>query len=297
MPATQRSQVFERSEFKNEAGAAVSIPPNGGRILEHWNFDSVKAGGIDNIQVRRPKGDTLEPMAPTLSFADVKEKFGTRWLFYHRVDMHRTLRELAEAQGAVIRLGHQVVDVDIEAGIIIVKDGSKHQKDLVVVADGQHDQINAKVTGKEIAMQRSGQTAYRCLIPMEDIMADEETKGLFENQPPGFWAPALPAKGVMVVTYPCRDNKILNVLAVSRSLATHGTSEQEIIKDWNYPATHEDLEKVLDGFHPHVKKAFLKAPEVKVYTQMKRQPLNRMTKGKTVLIGDACHPMLLTHAQ
>jgi len=236
-------------------------------------------------------------MAPTLSFADVKEKFGTRWLFYHRVDMHRTLRELAEAQGANIRLGCKVVDVDIDAGIIHIEGGATHQKDLVVVADGQHDQINAKVTGVEVPMQRSGQTAYRCLIPMEDIMADEETKHLFENQPPGFWAPALPARGVMVVTYPCRDNKILNVLAVSRSLATHGTNEDEIIKDWNFPATHEDLEKVLDGFHPHVKKAFLKAPEVKVYTQMKRQPLNKMTKGKTVLIGDACHPMLLTHAQ
>jgi salicylate hydroxylase len=265
--------------------------------LEHWNFDSVKAGGIDNVQVRRPKGDTLEPMAPTLSFADVKEKFGTRWLFYHRVDMHRTLRELAEEQGAVIRLGNKVVDVDVDAGIIHIEGGAKHQKDLVVVADGQHDQINVKVTGVEVPMQRSGQTAYRCLIPMDKIMEDEETKVLFENQAPGFWAPALPAKGVMVVTYPCRDNKILNVLAVCRSLATHGTSEQEVIKDWNYPATHEDLEKVLDGFHPTVKKAFLKAPEVKVYTQMKRQPLKKMTKGKTVLIGDACHPMLLTHAQ
>lgn len=275
----------------------MSIPPNGGRILEHWNFDSVKAGGIDNEQVRRPKGDTLEPMAPTLSFADVKEKFGTRWLFYHRVDMHRTLRELAEEQGALIRLGNKVVDVDVDAGIIHIEGGAKHQKDLVVIADGQHDQINIKVTGVEVPMQRSGQTAYRCLIPMEKIMEDEETKVLFENQPPGFWAPALPAKGVMVVTYPCRDNKILNVLAVCRSLATHGTSEQEVIKDWNYPATHEDLEKVLDGFHPTVKKAFLKAPEVKVYTQMKRQPLKKMTKGKTVLIGDACHPMLLTHAQ
>lgn len=289
--------MFERSEFKNEAGAAVSIPPNGGRILEHWNFDSVKAGGIDNIQVRRPKGDTLEPMAPTLSFADVKEKFGTRWLFYHRVDMHRTLREMAEAHGAAIRLGKKVVDVDVDAGIIHIDGGAKHQKDLVVIADGQHDQINAKVTGVEVPMQRAGQTAYRCLIPMEKIMEDEETKVLFENQPPGFWAPALPAKGVMVVTYPCRDNNILNVLAVCRSLAAHGTSEQEVIKDWNYPATHEDLEKVLDGFHPTVKKAFLKAPEVKVYTQMKRQPLKKMTRGKTVLIGDACHPMLLTHAQ
>lgn len=147
-------------------------------------------------------------------------------------------------------------------------------------------------------MKRSGQTAYRCLIPMKDILEDEDTKFHFENQPPGFWAPALPSKGVMAVTYPCRNNEILNVLAVHRKLGQHATSEDDvIIEDWNFPATHEDLEKVLDGFHPSVKKMFLKSPEVKVYTQMKRDPLSKMTKGKAVLIGDACHPMLLTHAQ
>lgn len=148
-------------------------------------------------------------------------------------------------------------------------------------------------------MKRSGQTAYRCLIPMKDILADEETKFFFENQPPGFWAPALPAKGVMAVTYPCRNNEILNVLAVHRKLGQHAGSKEEdiVIDDWNFPATHEDLEKVLDGFHPAVKKMFLKSPEVKVYTQMKREPLSKMTRGKTLLIGDASHPMLLTHAQ
>lgn len=259
----------------------------------------MKAGGIENIQVRRPKGDTLEPMAPTLSFADVEKQFGNKWFFYHRVDMHRQLRELAEAQGAVIRLGKQVMDVEVDSGVIELRDGFKVQKDLVIIADGQHDKINAKVTGKDVPMQRSGQTAYRCLIPMEDILEDEDTKPLFEAQSPGFWAPALPAKGVMAVTYPCRDNTILNVLAVHRRLGEKNVSEQDVdnVLDWNFPATHEDLEKVLDGFHPSVKKMFLKSPEVKVYTQMKRQPLEKMTKGKTVLIGDACHPMLLTHAQ
>lgn len=147
-------------------------------------------------------------------------------------------------------------------------------------------------------MQRSGQTAYRCLIPMKDILEDDETKFLFENQPAGFWAPALPAKGVMVVSYPCRNNEILNVVAVHRKLGQHAMSDDDVfIDDWNFPATHEDLERVLDGFHPGVKKLLLKSPEVKVYTQMKREPLNKMTKGKAVLIGDACHPMLLTHAQ
>src|SRR5882757_895547 len=90
------------------------------------------------------------------------------------------------------------------------------------------DRLNAKITGKEVPMKKRGQTAYRCLIPMKDILEDEDTKFLFENQPPGFWAPALPAKGVMAVTYPCRDNQILNVLAVHRKLGQHATGEDDV---------------------------------------------------------------------
>ena len=139
--------IFERSQFRNEAGAAVSIPPNGARLLEMWGFDPKKAGGIENIQVRRPKGDTLENMGPTLRFDHVEKTYGSKWNFYHRVDMHQELKERAidpkgPGKPAIIMLGSQVVDVDCEEGIITIKDGSRHQYDLVVIADGQHVSIN-----------------------------------------------------------------------------------------------------------------------------------------------------------
>lgn len=255
-------------------------------------------------QVRRPKGDTLEPMAPTLSFKNVLEKYGNEWYFYHRVDMHRQLRVMAEdttLPGTVskINLGCQVVDIDPEEGKITLKDGTVVQKDLIIVADGQHDRLSQRITGVDIPMQRSGQIAYRTLIPMKDILDDPVTSPLFENEAPGFWAPALPSKGVMCVTYPCRDNEILNCLIVARKLAGTTTSEaDQAIEDWNFPATPEMLEEVLDGFHPSVRAIMMKSPtQIKMYTQMKRDPLPKMFKGKAVLIGDACHPMLLTHAQ
>ena len=258
----------------------------------------MKAGGIENLQVRKPKGDTLTPIAPTVTFADVEKQYGAKWYLYHRVDMHRQLREMAERMGAIMRLGCHVIDLDPEDGVINFKDTSTKRKDLVVVADGQHDRLNERITGRNVPMERSGQTAYRCMIPMNDILNDEVTRPLFADEAPGFWAPVLPAKGVMAVTYPCRNNTILNVIAVRRKMDQHTTTEDDIdIEDWNFPATHEDLERTLDGFHPSVQRLFLKAPEVKVYTQMKRQPLDRMAKGRALLIGDACHPMLLTHAQ
>lgn len=217
--------------------------------------------------------------------------------------MHRHLRELAEdeslpGKASVIKLGCQVVDIDPEEGKIWLKDGTVVQKDLIIVADGQHDRLNQKITGVDIPMQRSGQTAYRCLIPMKDILDDPVTRPLFENEAPGFWAPALPAKGVMCVTYPCRNGEVLNCLIVARKLKDTATGEEDqAIEDWNFPATPEMLEAVMDGFHPSVKALMMKSPEIKMYTQMKRDPLPKMFKGKALLIGDACHPMLLTHAQ
>lgn len=142
-------------------------------------------------------------------------------------------------------------------------------------------------------------TAYRCLIPMEDILADPVSRPLFENQAPGFWAPALPQKGVMLVTYPCRDNKIMNCIALHRKLGQHALNAEDVehIEDWNFPASHADLAAILEGFHPSVVAMLEKTPEVKVYTQMKRNPIKTITKGKVLMIGDAAHPMLLTHAQ
>ena len=203
-----------------------------------------------------------------------------------------------ENKPSVIRLGCQVLDVDPEEGILTLKDGTTVQKDLVVIADGQHDILNQKITGVDTPMQRSGQTAFRCLIPMKDILEDPITKPLFENQAPGFWAPALPAKGVMCVTYPCRNNEILNCLIVTRTLKSQATSdEDQAIEDWNFPASPAMLEAVLDGFHPSVRALMMKEPNIKMYTQMKRDPLPKMFKGKAVLIGDALAPKLLTHAQ
>ena len=171
--------------------------------------------------------------------------------------------------------------------------------DLVIIADGQHDRLTQRITGIHVPTQRSGQVAYRCLVPMKDVRADPVTAPLFESEAPGFYAPALPARDVMCVTYPCRNNEILNCLIVARQLKTTSASDKEVktIEDWNFPATPEMLEDVLKGFHPSIRALMMKSPDVKMYTQMKRDPLPCLTKGKALCIGDAAHTMLLTHAQ
>jgi hypothetical protein len=116
-------------------------------------------------------------MAPTLNFSNVEQLYGDKWYFYHRVDMHKHLREMAEAARAVIRLGQRVDDVEIETGIIHLKDGSTVQKDLVIVADGQHVSIS-HIFFHDLELQLillSGpdqRQSYRCRDPNEEEWTD-----------------------------------------------------------------------------------------------------------------------------
>ena len=53
-------QIYERSRFKNELGAAIVISPNGTLVLNRWGFDFDKAGAVDNCQVsRQPLSSTV----------------------------------------------------------------------------------------------------------------------------------------------------------------------------------------------------------------------------------------------
>jgi salicylate hydroxylase len=70
-------------------------------------------------------------------------KYGAPWYLYHRVDLHTELKRLATeptcgSRPAKINLSSEVVDVDCEKGTLTLANGSVHQKDLIVAADGVH---------------------------------------------------------------------------------------------------------------------------------------------------------------
>jgi hypothetical protein len=87
-------------------------------------------------------GMTLKSMIAN-DYRDYSSKYGFPWYLLHRVDLHSELRRLALNPGegynpATINLSSEVVDVDCEAGVLVLKDGRKVKKDLIVGADGVH---------------------------------------------------------------------------------------------------------------------------------------------------------------
>ena len=78
-------------------------------------------------------------------YTDVKEQYGHDTLFFHRVDLHQGLLELAvqpeaELKGTpvTIRSGEEVQRVNCEDGTLTLASSEHIQKDLLVIADGAH---------------------------------------------------------------------------------------------------------------------------------------------------------------
>lgn len=289
--------IYERSEFSNETGAAIVIGPNGSRILSRWGFDYDAAGALDYCQMRRIKADTIE-LDSEVKFNDVKEKYGDRWLLLHRADLHTGLRRLVDklpVPTPKIHLGTAVSDIDPDAGTINLASGDTVTKDFIVVADGSHSRLISLVTGSDEPVVRLPLSMYRFLQPIEKILADSETAQFYKDQDPGFstfYKAEVGKPGHLLNTYPCRGGSLLYCALL------HPTKPKEReLEGWSTPAEYQDVLSDAQGFHPAVKAICEGATDVKVYNQMYRNPLSTYVRGKAVLVGDAAHLMLPTHGQ
>lgn len=294
-------EVFERSRFTHENGAALVIGVNATRVLAGWGFDVVKYGAMDYSQLRRFDAKT-GTLVSTEKYDGIEENYGSRWLIFHRADLHAGLLELVEkpatpyAVAPKINLGTAVSDADADAGTITLADGTSIQKDVLIIAEGAHSKLISRVTGREEPIIKSPLSIYRFMQPISSILEDPQAGHFYRDQPSGFTAffvNQVGKPGVLLNTYPVRGEQLLYCAFM------HPTKPQErnIGDNWNAEASYEDLMADLQEFHSSVKVICEGAKDINVFTIMKRDPVPNLTRGRAVLVGDAGHLMLSTHGQ
>ncbi len=273
--------VLEQTGQLGEVGAGLQLSPNATRILARWDvLPSARACAVAPrcTEVRRWDDDRV---LATLPLGEtVEHHFGAPYLNIYRPDLIDVLRRSASA--ADLRLGCRVEQItpcghQVRVGL---SDGAELRCDLLVGADGVHSNIRTTCFDDQPA-RFGGVAAYRATI--ERPLLDERDRDVVVTSRLG--------PGRHIVTYFVgRDARLCNVVAV--------VPEAWSVESWREQGDADELRAQFVGWSPAVQRLLGRVVgPVFRWALYDRPPLDRWVRGRTVLLGDACHPMLPFQAQ
>lgn len=269
-------QVYEQASVLREVGAGVAISPNATRVLHHLGL----ADALGTVGVRALSHDSRDwRTGALLGRIPLGEEAVARWgaPFYHlhRADLHDALRAaLGEGQ---ITLGARCVAVTQDEATVTARfaDGREASGDLLIGADGIHSVVREHVAGPDRPLY-SGQVSWRGLAP-----AAVGHEAELEARHHSFWGPRQ-----QFVCYYVSGGRLVNWVGNAEG---DGEWREE---SWSARGDREEALALYAGWHPAVRALVAGTERVFKWALFDRPPLERWTRGRVALLGDAAHPML-----
>ena len=129
-------------------------------------------------------GENLR-LLQSIDMSEAKARFGAEPWAIHRVDLHKELLRLATSDSepgtpAKLHLSSKVVSASIE-GIVVMRDGSRHEADLVIAADGLKSVLRESVTHVAGPAAATGMSAFRLLVDTKQLLANKALKNVVQR--------------------------------------------------------------------------------------------------------------------
>jgi 2-polyprenyl-6-methoxyphenol hydroxylase-like FAD-dependent oxidoreductase len=272
--------VFEQATRFARIGAGIQMLPNSMKVLQGIGVDTKL-----REFAYQPKSHLNRVWDSGEVITDLpmpEDRYGAPYLCMHRGDLHEAL--LSVAGDATLHLGKRLVGLDQAGSRVTLRfeDGTQHEADAVIGADGLHSVIRELMLGPENP-RFSGRVAYRAVFPSELIakpgISDSRTKWWGEDRH-------------IVIYYTTRAKSEVYFVTSVPEPAEWLTPES-----WSARGDVAELRTAFEGFHPEVRSALEACPECHKWAILERDPLPRWSEGNVVLLGDACHPMTPYMAQ
>lgn len=275
--------VFEQAPKLREIGAGLQISPNGWRVLEALGVSDALQATLfepEAIEMRIGKSGARVFRLPLRDYA--RQRWGAPYVHIHRADLVAALEQrLCALQGDAILTGQLVNSYRQDAGTatLIMADGTTHQGDILIGADGLHSTIRTRMLGAD-SPRYTGNVAWRAVVPMAEL---------------GTHAPP-PTACVWVghkrhaVTTRLRAGTLANFVGMVET-------RQPAPESWRAKGSREEAHAAFDGWAPEIHTLIEKAEVLHRWALFDRAALPCWHEGRVALMGDAAHPMLPSMAQ
>jgi salicylate hydroxylase len=282
------SNVLERSAFEEETGAGIQLGPNATRALRQIGaLDAVEQAAFRPEAIWIFDGLSGERLASVPLGSHVDTRYGAPYLSLHRADLHAALLAVAKGLDDLIALAPRFDVASVEENRIGVTvqttDGREASGPCLIGADGLWSEVRKHIA-PNAALRFAGATASRTLLSRKDL-------------PPPFDAPIVGlwlGPRAHLVHYPVRCGTDLNVVAVTEGGRERQGRERQ---GWNEAADVEALRASFTDWCKDSKSLLERADAWRSWSLYRLAPIAPWSTGRTVLLGDAAHPVLPFLAQ
>lgn len=273
--------VLEQHSIDTELGAGLQLSPNAMHVLTRLGLKRAIAEMTSCsrvVDIRAHKTGLLATQFPLGALAE--QRFGEKYRQIHRRALVSILADavLKNANITVVENTQvQRIEEASDGCVVHTSNEGRWHASAVVGADGVHSHV-ARELGANMP-EFIGQVAWRALVPADALPKK------FQDDVTVLW----PGPGAHVVHYPLPDGWVNVIACVER--------DDNDNPDWSATNTHDELLADFRGWHRDIQTLLQAAKLPRSWALYDRPKPDIYFRGRTVLIGDACHPMLPFAAQ
>lgn len=169
--AGHRVRLFERAAELAPIGAAISIWPNGVKVLEHLGLGPAIAavsGDMRTMSYHDHQGVLLT----RFSLLPLYEAVGRPARPIARAQLQRLLLDAVGAEQVTLGVGCEGFEQDADGVTVTLSDGRQQRADLLIAADGTHSRLRDRVVGQAISRDYCGYVNWNGRVRIAPDLAE-----------------------------------------------------------------------------------------------------------------------------